>query len=91
MMKALEAYLDFSPLAPRTTQHSAITIPSGAKVSLRKGLLAEEVRELLGKPALTSERKEGALAVVTETYLAAGRRVEAEFVEGVLIRYRVGP
>jgi hypothetical protein len=89
VMKALEAYIDFSPLAPRATQYSPVAIPSGAKVSLRKGLLAEEVRELLGKPALTSERKEGEFAVVTETYLAGGRRVEAEFVEGVLIRYRV--
>lgn len=90
VMKSLQAYIDFSTLGSRASQNTPINIPTGAKVSLRKGLLAQEVRELLGKPALTSERKEGALAVVTETYLAGGRRVEAEFVEGVLIRYRVG-
>lgn len=90
LMKALEAYVDFSPITLRAARSSPIAIPSGAKISLRKGLLAEEVRELLGKPALTNERKEGALAVVTETYLTGGRRIEAEFVEGVLIRYRVG-
>jgi hypothetical protein len=32
---------------------------------------------------------EGSLQLTSETYLSSGKRVEAEFVEGVLVRYRV--
>jgi hypothetical protein len=90
VMKALDPYLDFSGLSQGVARIQAVAIPGGAKLSLRKGLLAEEVRALLGKPALTSEHMEGSLNVTGETYLAGGRRIEAEFVEGVLVRYRIG-
>jgi hypothetical protein len=89
VMKVLAEYVDFSPVSPGAAQLQPIAIPGGAKISLRKGLLAEEVRQLLGKPAMTSERMEGSLQLTSETYLSGGKRVEAEFVEGVLVRYRV--
>jgi hypothetical protein len=49
-----------------------------------------DVEDLYGQPIDRRERMEGALRVVTCVY--SGRSdslIEAEFVEGVLIRYRI--
>ena len=63
--------------------------PMRRETTLRRGLLELEVAELLGRPETTSERQEGKLRVVTRSYLRDDERIEGEFVEGVLIRYRV--
>lgn len=55
----------------------------------RKGMLLGEADELFGEPIQTSERREGKLKVVTRAYDTPQGRVNAEFVEGVLIRYTV--
>ncbi len=55
----------------------------------RKGMLAKEVEELLGRPVETKERTEGSLTVVTRTYRAEGSVVAAQFVDDVLFRYSV--
>ena len=56
---------------------------------LRKGLLQDEVDAILGRPETITRREEGRLAVSTSTYLTPERVIEAEFVEGVLIRFTV--
>ena len=52
-------------------------------------MLLQEVDALLGPAAKSSEQKEGTLRVQTREYATPDGRVTAEFVEGVLIRYRV--
>jgi hypothetical protein len=52
-------------------------------------MLLREADDLLGAPVTTSERNEGKLKVVTRVYPTPDGQVEAEFVEGVLIRYTV--
>jgi len=49
----------------------------------------EEVDALLGRPDAISQRMEGTLRVSTSTYRTHDRRVTAEFVEGVLIRFTI--
>jgi hypothetical protein len=52
-------------------------------------MLLQDVDGLLGSAAKSSERKEGTLRVQTREYATPDGRVTAEFVEGVLIRYRI--
>lgn len=83
IMQALSPYVDFS-------------IPSDAPApgparrdELRKGLTVEEVDAILGRPELIARRMEGTLTVSTSLYRTRDRRVSAEFVEGVLIRFTI--
>jgi hypothetical protein len=56
---------------------------------LRKGMLRADVEHELGRAAETSERREGALTVLTLVFSSSGQRITAEFVEDVLIRYTI--
>ena len=92
VMTALAQYLDFGQTAfavapPSITLQPAA--PSPRSGLPRKGMLLQEVDALLGPAAKSSERKEGTLRVQTHEYATPDGRVTAEFVEGVLIRYRV--
>lgn len=80
--EALGEYLEFP--APRGRG------PAGGQDDLRKGLTVEEVDAMLGRPEAISERKEGVLTVSTSIYRSANRRITAEFVEGILIRFSTG-
>jgi hypothetical protein len=90
LMAALAQYVDFGaaeattsvPLQPASTP----TAPRGLP---RKGMLLQDVDALLGTAFKTSDRKEGTLSVQTREYRTPDGRVTAEFVEGVLIRYRI--
>ncbi len=88
VIAALGQYVDFGdreaarPQAPTATAQR----PTGG---LRKGMLLQEVEEMLGGPLSNSERKEGRLKVTQRAYSSALGQVSAEFVEGVLIRYTV--
>lgn len=92
VMTALAHYLDFeqtgSAAAPPSIppQPAAQSPRSGLP---RKGMLLQDVDALLGSAAKSSERKEGTLRVQTREYATPDGRVTAEFVEGVLIRYRI--
>lgn len=81
---ALEPYVDFGPIQRPST--SGVTSSGRAP---RKGMLLAEADAAMGTPALTSERKEGKLKVQIREYLTPAGRVTAEFVEGVLFRYRI--
>jgi hypothetical protein len=85
VMVALEKYLDFGQLG-----FSGASVPASPKPStgsLHKGMLLPEVDALLGSPATNAERKEGSLKVVERVYSSSIGRVNAMFVEGVLVRY----
>jgi len=91
IITALAQYLDFetgSAGAPPSIplQPAAQSPRSGLP---RKGMLLQDVDALLGSAARSSERKEGTLRVQTREYATPDGRVTAEFVEGVLIRYRI--
>ena len=87
---ALARYVDFTaqPEADLGDGRPA-SEPPRREPTLRRGLLELEVAEVLGRPETTTERQEGTLRVITRTYLRDDERIEGEFVEGVLIRYRV--
>ena len=60
--------------------------------ALRKGLLWEEVVELLGRPSKMEQRQEGTLQVLVCTFENSSYdRVETEFVEDVLVRFTPPP
>jgi hypothetical protein len=63
---------------------------SSGTTALHKGMLEADVDRLLGTPVARSGRTEGALAVAVRTYERDDQRVEALFVEGVLVRYTIG-
>jgi hypothetical protein len=86
---ALAAYVSFDQPAGRDLSTTMGAQPGAAPRATRpwKGMLLREADEALGKPTRTVERMEGKLKVLTRTYQASEGQVNAEFVEGVLIRY----
>jgi len=88
IMQALAAYVDFSDVA---ATGGAVVSPGREAVrrELRKGLTVEEVDAVLGRPETITQRTEGTLTVSTSLYRSRERRVTAEFVEGVLIRFTI--
>lgn len=86
VMNALAEYVDFAPL---TGQKAASPAPTARPTELRKGLTAEEVDAMLGRPESIEQRAEGSLKVSRSVYRSTGRQVTAEFVEGVLIRFTI--
>jgi hypothetical protein len=91
VMNALAEYVDFSAMGGQKASTSAASAASPASKpgELRKGLTADEVDALLGRPESISQRNEGTLKVSTSTYRRNGQTISAEFVEGVLIRYTI--
>ena len=83
LMQALAEYVDFSPMSG-----ARVDVPRGAG-ELRKGLTVEEVDAMLGRPESISSRMEGTLSVSASSYRTRNRRISAEFVEGVLIRFTI--
>jgi hypothetical protein len=89
LMAALSEYLDFSPMLAQRSPDPAPRDPARGD-ELRKGLTVDEVDALFGRPESIAERKEGTLSVSTSVYRSRDRRITAEFVEGVLIRFVIG-
>jgi hypothetical protein len=83
VMRALAEYVDFTRMAEPGAR------PGVVGGELRKGLTMDEVDAMLGRPDSISRRNEGTLVVSTSTYRTRERRITAEFVEGVLIRYTI--
>ncbi len=54
-----------------------------------KGMTWQQALDGLGKADETSDRMEGTLKVTTATFSRGDQRIQAEFVEGVLIRYSI--
>ncbi|MGN6390659.1 MAG: hypothetical protein ACTHM9_00230 [Gemmatimonadales bacterium] len=92
---ALAQYVDFGTVTPTATSGTVVPIPGTGESTAtapssgmpRKGMLLSDVDRLLGAPQKTSDRAEGKLKVSTRVYQADAGRINAEFVEGVLIRY----
>jgi hypothetical protein len=92
VMRALAEYVDFSSFTadrPDARDDARGDRPDDARDDLRKGLSVDEVDAILGRPESITQRMEGTLSVSTSSYRTPGRRVTAEFVEGVLIRFTI--
>jgi hypothetical protein len=79
VMAALAEYVDFSPAGRPRAEDSW----------LRKGMTRADAERELGSPIEYRERREGTLTVTTLHFVRANRRIAAEFVEDVLVRYAV--
>jgi hypothetical protein len=96
IMAALADYVDF-PFAERVPARPGrfeADLNRGAAadnwpMSLKKGMSWDDVRHALGEPEKTADRMEGRLTVTTATFNSGDHRVEADFVEGVLIKYAI--
>ena len=95
VMAALQEYVEFLPESfgeVDESEKSRMEIDSSKPRGLgglRKGLLWEEVASMLGAPNSISERLEGTLKVIACTFIKGEQKIEAEFVEGVLIKYTI--
>jgi hypothetical protein len=85
LMFLLAEYVDFGETNALAGQVGAV----GNVGSVHRGMLRADVERALGRPAQTSERREGALTVLTLVFIAGEQRITAEFVEDVLIRYTI--
>jgi hypothetical protein len=91
VMRALAEYVDFSGLQADRADGPGLhgEGPAPGPGGLRKGLTVEQVDALLGRPESVTPRMEGSLKVNRSTYLTRDQEIEAEFVEGVLVRFAV--
>jgi hypothetical protein len=84
VMAALAEYVDFAG------QVAPIAVPIDDWAGpLRKGMTRAEAERELGAPVDSSARREGGLTVTTLVFVRSDRRITAEFVEDVLIRFAV--
>src|SRR5258706_4010198 len=73
MVAALNDYVDFgslAPAAPRATRDETPP-PSGDITLLRKGMTRAEAERAFGRPAETSERRDGGLVITTLVFVVA--------------------
>jgi len=61
--------------------------PPTTSASLKKGMTLAEVERLLGQPKRRGERAEGSLKLQVLTYETATDVVEAQFLDGILVKY----
>lgn len=98
MMAALARYVDFPPAtfgpgggAPAQAV-AQVAPPAGAPQgagALRKGLTRAQVEVLFGPPTAQHESTQGGLNVTSCTYQNASEKVQADFVNGVMVQYTV--
>jgi len=92
IMAALVEYVEF-PFADKVVRPGKETAPAavarGPASGPRKGMTWQDALDAFGQPEKTADRMEGKLKVTTATFSKDDQRIEAEFVEGVLIRYSI--
>jgi len=84
VMSALSDFVDFGGTV-------ADQPPPSRGDNVVRGLSIDQVEALLGRPETVTTRREGTLSVMTAVYLSGGRRLRAEYVEGILIRLSAVP
>lgn len=94
VVAALREYVDFRNDDRRTAAPAPAPAPpptqtGGDASRLRKGMLRAEVERLLGRPALTSEKRTPDFTTVLLTFDSGDQRITAEFVDDVLVRYTI--
>ena len=86
LIAALTEYVDFSETPSAALDTKSWTEPA-SDAGPRKGMTRAEAERAFGRPLDVSSRREGTLDVTTMTFSSGDRRITAEFVEDVLIRY----
>lgn len=89
VMAELARYVDFPPGTFGATGGApARATPEGAG-ALRKGLTRAQVEGLFGSPIAQHESTQGGLQITSCTYQNATEKVQADFVNGVMVQYTV--
>jgi hypothetical protein len=92
VMAALDDFVEF-PFAGDGGKGQAVSGPvperpaAAPPASLRKGMSLQQVTEIFGEPDKVADRMEGRLKVTTASFARDDHRLDAEFVEGVLVKY----
>ncbi len=86
VMTALAEYVEFSERGAAMQQQPATT-GSG----LKRGMTVDQVRGIYGAPTGGRDTLEGQLQVRSERFMTANDVIDVDFVEGVVIRYRITP
>jgi hypothetical protein len=98
VVRALADYVTFPWLAqappPGRPASVAPHVPapppvSASNPSLRKGMTQQEVERLLGQPRRRTEKLEGSLKLQVLTYETVTDVIEAQYLDGVLVKYSV--
>ncbi len=89
IMAALSNYVDFEnqPAGNITASTAGETDPKPQK--LQKGLAWEEVAAMLGIPKSMTQREDCGFKVVSCSFEKDDQTIDAEFVEGILIKYSI--
>ena len=92
--RALAEYVDFSMLGENMPAAAAPSAPKEQRppataTALKKGMSRLEVLAMLGQPVKSWERSEGDLKVLTCSFQDSENQIEADFIDDVLIRYRL--
>jgi hypothetical protein len=94
VMAALAEYVDFSNGAPAeyVDTKPAADAPApkvGDLVLPRKGMTRSDAERAYGRPIESSDRREGSLVITTLVFVSGDQRINAEFLEDVLVRYTI--
>ena len=97
LREALAEWVEFGPLdgrpglAPPPALYAPAPVPPPPTgvAALRKGLTRAEVEMFLGPPVRVVPRREGTLSTESAEFRSESNRVQALFVEGVLVRYTI--
>ncbi len=95
LMVSLAEYVDFggagyqqqAPPQRRLSEYQPPPAPTGS--GLKRGMTLEQAREMYGAPTSNRDNMEGQLQVHSERYMTANDVIDVDFVEGVVIRYRI--
>jgi hypothetical protein len=92
VMAALTDFVEFPFVEEGARSQTARALvpdlqPAAGPASLRKGMTMQQVSGIFGEPEKTADHMEGRLKVTTATFARDDHRLDAEFVEGVLIKY----
>jgi hypothetical protein len=72
-------------MMPVVTTHETANPTS----QLKKGMTEEQVQALLGSPVTRSEKEQNGMKMNSSTYKHEDSTVEADFVNGVVVKYSV--
>ncbi|MEZ5400304.1 MAG: hypothetical protein R2729_11595 [Bryobacteraceae bacterium] len=93
LMAMLGEYVEFAGAAaadaPVRVQSAAGAPIAATAATIRRGMTQDQIRALLGQPEALRDTREGRIAVHEERYLTEAETVEVEFVNAVVVRYRI--
>jgi hypothetical protein len=72
---------------PAPTARPAPQAPPPTNASLKKGMSLAEVERILGQPTRRGEKAEGSLKLQVLTFETANDLIEAQFLDGILVKY----